>query len=446
VIEWYCERCKHSRIGEVCGNCGSACKVANQDEKHACQNCGSTSLGDPVTLLKSLSSEFYTIISKVNEVQPELAELYRSFDFFVTLVRLCRLAGVLGFPQIEDQVMKCARGLTLINDKALHQLSKVRKEALFDLRRIDYFRNVELEHYRNAETILQSTSNSIIQITELMRHWIAEVKIEIAVLRELALPLRQHYELLSQVSHLLPDDLYTVAAIIPPIEMAVKTDRVALKTEAYLVFGEEYFLFIPRNVKKLKQNGAVNKIKYQTILNIKPKHSILKGSQLRLTLQQGVIRISAPPKVIDIIHQYYHFIQSSESFFVGSAKMIIEIEEKAPNKVSFKDASNKFIDVFRERLFGSPALATSDAPLQQTSIREIRNKISDLQNNVRQLDSQARNRLVGSEVYQDQRSQIKENMRSLQENINRLVDRSVGGTVGGYLARDMNSWVTNEEY
>jgi hypothetical protein len=396
--------------------------------------------------LKNLNSEYFSIISGVNIVLPELAELYRTFEFYVTLVRLCRIAGLLGFPQVEDQLERCSNGLHLISKKGTNQLMKIQKEALFDLRNINYFHDVQLEHYRNAESIIRSASKSIQQVSDLTRHWICEVKQELIRLKDMALPLKQHYALLSEISRDLPDGISSVAALIPPVGMSFPQGKRVKKTHAYLVFAEEHLICIPKDISKYRKNNKVmnpNKFHYRQIRNITTSHSIIKGSQLKIALQEKMIKISAPPNLIEVINDYLELILSGRPYTVGSDKIIINIEENSPNKSGYKNATTKFISTIRERLFGSSIQTPDYAPFATSSIKELRRKISSLQKNIRELDHQARSRYVDYDEYQSQRSQLKDSMRSLQDNMNHLVDKSVGG----HLAKEMNhnNWFINPD-
>ena len=94
IVNWHCTTCQKITNGEICGKCGDESQTIDQRHIPSCPNCKSTSLGDPTALLGNLNSDFYSIISKVTDVIPELNDLHRKFDFFVTLVRLCRLAGL----------------------------------------------------------------------------------------------------------------------------------------------------------------------------------------------------------------------------------------------------------------------------------------------------------------------------------------------------------------
>ncbi len=450
IIDWYCGNCENHCSGEFCGSCGSSCRIINRTAKQSCPNCRSILLGDPSLLLNNLQSEFFSIITKLNNILPEILELHRTFDFFVTLVRLCRLAGLLGFPQIEDQLDKCSKGLTLITKNGINQLSKVRQEVIFDLKHIQYFNNIKLEHYRNAETILSSTTKSIQQVSDLIQYWINEIKIEFEKLRELAFPLKKHYELLSEISRNLQEKLTNVAALVPPVGMKISTRKQTFRSQAYIIFSDEQIICLPEEIKNPRKRGKKAqgiKFNYEKILDISVKHSVIKGSRLIINLMDDQIKINSSPHIIEILKKYFDLILSGEPYFVGSAKRIVTIEENAPNKNEYKSAINRFISFFREHLFGIPDQKPPQIPFQSSSIQELRKRIGDLQENVRDLDHQAKNRLVNYGEYQSQRSQIKEDLRSIQDNINSYVDNSVGNYLGGHLAKDMNSnkWVSSTD-
>ena len=82
-------------------------------------------------------------------------------------------------------------------------------------------------------------------------------------------------------------------------------------------------------------------------------NSVLKGTQLDIMLDQGQIVINAPPQVLDRVDEYFQLIYDNEPYMVGSAKKIKQIEAETPDKNEFKRASQKFINIFREWLFGT---------------------------------------------------------------------------------------------
>ncbi|KKL17842.1 hypothetical protein LCGC14_2481470 [marine sediment metagenome] len=175
---WFCNSCGDEATAKTCGSCGSKTKVIQTNLIKICQSCKGNSLGEPETLITQLPSEFFSIASKIKDTYPDLIEVHRKFDFSLTLVRLCRLANLVGFPQIEEHLRKCSIGLQSITERGIEHISRIRKEASFDLRNMDNFKNIELEHYRNANTILQSTYDKINKVNTLMRHWIEQVIIE----------------------------------------------------------------------------------------------------------------------------------------------------------------------------------------------------------------------------------------------------------------------------
>ena len=244
---FYCKSCKQDISTEICGYCGTNAIISAYVPKEACSFCGSTNIGDPELLLKNLPSDFYSVIAKVEDIAPDMTELFRSFEFMVALVQYCRLAGFLGFPQMEQQLEQCSGALGKINQRVLRELSQIRQEALYDLRRLDYLQNVDLMHFRNAETVMQSTSEKIDKLAEHIQYWIAEVKSRIEELKPLAFFLRKHHELLVEINRYLPEGIHDVAAIIPPISMHIKLKRKQEKGECYIIFTEEYCVFLPKS-------------------------------------------------------------------------------------------------------------------------------------------------------------------------------------------------------
>jgi hypothetical protein len=404
--------------------------VSSTVDEKACPTCHSTGLGDPELLLKNLPSEFFSIINKCQDVHTEIIDLYRSFDFYVGLVRFCRIGRFLGFPQIEQQLIKCARGLQLINEKSISQLTKIRQEALHDLWNIRYFEEVEIDHYRSADAILKNTEEKILHLNTLVRKWIDEVQIEVDKLKQLARPLRQHYILMQEINRYLPDGIHHVAAIIPPIGMNIGLTRKRFKGEAYTIFTEEQFILLPQSALDQKDevvNGI--KIEYDEIKDYETNHSLLHGSQLEMKLSQGKLAFSAPTPVLDKVTQYFDLVLSEKPFMVGSPKDIFKIEEGAPDKNEYKRATTKFVQIFRERLFGHPGELGEPQPSKNMSIKEIIAKIRQLEELTRNIDLQARNYQINIPEYQSNRTKIQQEYEDMKRTLQQL---------GGHLTRNMD--------
>lgn len=427
VVDWQCNICNKFTNGEYCGTCGNESQIADQRHIPSCPNCSSTSLGDPTALLGNLNSDFYSIISKVTDVIPEINDLHRKFDFFVTLVRLCRLAGLTGFPQIETQLEKCGTGLNGISERGINQLNQVRKEVLYSIRSVNYFQDIELDHYRNAESVINSTQQSVQQIYQLLRYWIDEVDKELEKLVLLAKPLRQHYDLLTTVTRFLPNGVYNVAAIIPPTGMDIQSKKRKRKSESYIVFADEEFICLPREaVENSRKVIPAFNFSYHDIVKISEKHSLLRGDQLIIGLSEGHVKINGPPMVNSSIRDYFELVQSGQPFTVGSAKDIISIESNGPDKNKYKRATSKFIETIRDKLFGSPVQEYSPKEVRFSSMRELKHEFNRLEKSAQEIDYLAKNLQIDPEVYRQQRNSIKDALHSIRSSI---------GQMGGHVAR-----------
>ncbi|MDH5401156.1 MAG: hypothetical protein OEY49_01585 [Candidatus Heimdallarchaeota archaeon] len=421
IEEWKCHPCNLQSPGSLCGRCGSETSKIGETMIDCCTDCGSINLGDPGILLNNLAKDFFAIVSSIQDILPDLNDLHRNFDFQVTLVRLCRLAGFTGFPVIEDQLKKCSVGLKLITEKGINQLIKIRKEILFDLRSIDNFKELNIEHYRNADSIIQNTKRSINLITSLIRHWIEEVGEELNKLVDINISLKQHYELLTKINRYLPEEITNVTSIIPPISLKIQVDKHKFNEESYVVFSEHNFVCLPENVftQKNQYLAIGSGFSYKDIKQVYLKNSIITGCNLIIEMQKGSIQISGPPQALHRIHEYFIHIISDDPFFIKSPKIIMEIESKSPDKNEYKRATQKFIDVFRSKLFGDPLQKT---PLESSpiSISELKNQFVKLEKSAKDIDFRAKNLQINPDEYKNYRHQIKSELQNIRENINRL--------------------------
>ncbi len=433
---WFCNNCGVDATAKSCGSCGSKTKVTQSNVIRICPSCKSSSLGEPDVLINQLPSEFFSIAAKIKDVYPELIEVHRKFDFSLTLVRLCRLANLVGFPQIEEQLSKCSIGLQSITERGIEHISRIRKEASFDLRNIDNFKNVDLEHYRNANAILQSTSIKINKVSSLMRYWIEEVSVELDQLMRIAGPLRQHYELLTRISRYLPEGISNVVAVLPALPIHLKRRRINKRLECFLIFAEETFICLPSSVldQENKSNRLINGMQfpYDNVVNIKTSNSLLKGYQLQIDTKEGTLKINNSPIIIKGIVEYFDLILSGEPYVVGGPKEILDIESNGPDKSKFKRASQKFIDIINEKLFGSPVQHPDRSETAYNSVSQIQSEYKNLLRKIREIDFLAQNLQIDPQAYQTHRSTFKENMRNIQDSL---------GSLGGHVVkRSIDDW------
>ncbi|OLS24800.1 MAG: hypothetical protein HeimC2_21060 [Candidatus Heimdallarchaeota archaeon LC_2] len=434
---WFCNSCGDEATAKTCGSCGSKTKVIQTNLIKICQSCKGNSLGEPETLITQLPSEFFSIASKIKDTYPDLIEVHRKFDFSLTLVRLCRLANLVGFPQIEEHLRKCSIGLQSITERGIEHISRIRKEASFDLRNMDNFKNIELEHYRNANTILQSTYDKINKVNTLMRHWIEQVTIELDQMMRIAGPLRQHYELLTQISRYLPQGISNVVAVLPALPIHLKKKRFNKRIECFMIFAEEVFICLPSSVldQDNESNRLINGIQfpYSKVQNINTSNSLLKGYQLQIETNEGTLKINNSPIIINGIVEYFELILSGEPYVVGGPKEILEIESNGPDKSKFKRASQKFIDIINEKLFGSSVQLPDRSDKIFNSVSQIQTEYKSLLRKIREIDFLAQNLQIDPQAYQTHRSTFKENMRTIQDSL---------GSLGGHVVKrtfdDMN--------
>jgi hypothetical protein len=370
-------------------------------------------------------------------------EVHRKFDFTLTLVRLCRLANLVGFPQIEHQLKKCSQGLQSLTRRGIDHVQRIRKEASFDLRNIEYFANLDLEHYRNANSILQSTETKVKKVTTLIRYWIEEVTVELDQLMMVAGPLRQHYELLTQISRYLPEGVTQVVAVLPPQYMHLDTKRINKRSECFLVFGEDRFVCLPTSVldQKSKQSKVINGIQfdYTDIIDTQATTSLLRGHQLLIRTKNAKIRINNSPIIINGTKEYFDLILSGKSFVIGSPKEILEIESNGPDKNKFKRASQKFIDIINEKLFGSPVQQPDKDEVPFNSVTQIQTEYQKLLRKIREIDFLAQNLQIDPQAYQNHRNNFKENLRTIQDSL---------GSLGGHIVKNsIDEWkLGKDEY
>ena len=426
-ITWQCENCNIIANGQYCGVCGSQCSKYDTIKEQICPTCKNSSLGDPQVILNNLDSDFFSIISTVSEILPSFAEAHRKFDFTVTLVRLCRLASFIGFPQIEVQLQKCAEALKEVSERGITQLNKIQRESMYFLRQINHFKKIEIDHFRNAEAILTSTLKSIKQLNAMLEHWLEEINQELDNLMLLAEPLRQQYELLSEVTKFLPSGVHSVAAIIPPHSINVKYQAKKKKMTSYLVFTETELLCLAADLKGQTSNKVASTVRfpYSAIVKVKQSNSLIKGSELNVRLNGGYLKLIAPSIVIKGVKGYLKLAHTNENFIIGSPKDIMEIESQSPDKYKYLRSTEKFTELIRSNIFDEAKRALPDKKFQ--SLTELKHAINLLGEKSREIDYQARTMQIDPDMYREKRSQIKDSFFSLRDNLANL---------GGHLMQD----------
>jgi len=416
-----CPNCTAEPNSEVCGSCGSTTKIDQERTISICPSCSSHRVEDPEVLLDNLPSNYYETITKVEVVNSEFIDLYRSFDFMVALVRFCRLAGLYGLPQMEMQLEKCSNAMVNINNNAIEGLSKIRKEGMYDIRQHDYFKKISLEHYRSLEGVLRHTEEKIEAHLKQIRHWVDEVKQRLEELTPTALFLREHYETLSTINRYLPTGVNDVAAIVPPIAMSINTPKRKENDECYIVFTQEYCVFLPKHALNDEEIVTGVKIPYANFIQRKRTNSLLKGVQLKIVLKQGNIVISAPPQVLDKVEEYFGLIDSDEPYMVGSPKKIIAIESDTPDKNEYKRAATKMINIFREWLFDDRVQkAHQEQKLELPSMKELKTQLDRLEKMYSNYNYQARHHQIPLDKYQEGTAEIKDNYASLRDKWSKL--------------------------
>jgi hypothetical protein len=418
----YCSICKKELTSEYCGECGIETQQIRKETKICCSNCGGLELNDPELIVNNLPSDYFSALSEIKDIQPKLDETYRSFEFFITIVRLCRLGGLMAFPQIEEQLNRCSSALQSINVKSIDQLMKVRQEALFDVRNMNYFSGADINNYRSAERIITNTTKLIKELIEMIQHWLDEVNIELNKLYTLADPLRRHYELLSRVKRSLPEGIYNVAAVIPAVSTQIKHKKETLRFIGFIIFAEEELVFLPQQAVEERNKEKVilgKRIPYDLIINHSKQHSSLKGSQLTIKILKGDIKINAPLNAIRGIEGYLKLIKGNHDFTIGSAKEILKIEAEAADKNTYRNATDKFVEIFRERLFGRGP-ANFFEPSSTLSLSALKKELIDLKRRANDLDTRASNLQVDPEKYTDFRYQINDSISSIQSNFDKM--------------------------
>lgn len=422
VITRYCSSCQKELSSEYCGDCGIETHQIRKEEKTCCSNCGGTELNDPELIVNNLPSDYFSALSEIKDIQPKLDETYRSFEFFITIVRLCRLGGLMAFPQIEEQLNRCSKALQFINTRSIDQLMKVRQEALFDVRNINYFSEVDINNYRSAERIITNTSELIRDLIEMIQHWLDEVNIELNKLYTLADPLRRHYELLSRVKRFLPEGIYNVAAVIPAVSTQIKHKKETHRFIGFIIFAEEELVFLPQQAVDERNKDKIilgKRIPYDLIINHSKQHSSLKGSQLTIKILKGDIKINAPLNVIRGIEGYLKLIKGNHDFTIGSAKEILKIEAEAADRNTYRHATDKFVEIFRERLFGRGP-ANFFEPNSNLSLSALKKELLELKRRANDLDARASNLQVDPDNYSDFRHQINDSINSIQSNFDKM--------------------------
>ena len=127
IAIWHCTTCDQVSNSSICAACGETCVAVEEVEKDSCANCLGVELHDPDEVLRSLPSNYFATVTKVKDILPQITEINNNFDFFISLVRQCRIAGLLAFPQIEDRLTRCAKGMEQINKRTITHLNKVRR-------------------------------------------------------------------------------------------------------------------------------------------------------------------------------------------------------------------------------------------------------------------------------------------------------------------------------
>ena len=402
----------------------------DQVERQCCANCLGFELSDPETILRSLPSDYFEAVSKITDILNNIAEINRSFDFFTALVRQCRIAGLMAFPQIENRLSRCSKGMAQINKRTLDHLTTVRKEALFELFNISYFRKLDISKYRSGERLVNNITESILQTMNFVSDWCDQVNAELDYLYKLSSPLRKHYELLQKISRYLPEGVFSIAGIVPAASMRVKRKKSLIKGDIYIIFGDEEVIFLPKQAINNVEVMVGMKVPYDEIRSITTKKSSIKGRQTLIKFNSGDALITAPPKVLKGITYYFDLIKSDKPLMIGSAKTILKIEAEASDKNEVKRACEKFIEIFNERLFG-PAYNPGESSTM--SMTDLQSKFKDLKQTSKNIDNRAKNLQINLDDYRHYRSQINDSLRNLRENFSRM---------GGHFTkpRDLDKW------
>ncbi|MCY3410973.1 MAG: hypothetical protein INQ03_04970 [Candidatus Heimdallarchaeota archaeon] len=416
VTTWMCSTCNEETDSALCGGCGEHCQMVNQTSKIVCANCESTRLSEPETILRTIGSDYFSAVEKVTDILPKITEINRSFDFFTALVRQCRLAGLMVFPQIETSLSRCSKGIIEINARTKVQLTKIRKDAIYEILNLSYLKNIEIDQYRLAERAINNIESSISQTIELVTFWVDEVNIELDRLYSLSKPLSKHYELLQTLQRYLPEGVRHIAGIVPAVPMRVKKGRSAFKHDTYIIFSEDEVIFLPKDAVTNMRITVGKRFSYKEIEQVQMASSSIKGTQLHINFNSGEVQVNAPPKVIKGIEHYFELIQSEKPLMIGSPKTILEIEAETADKFEVKRACDSFIEVFKERLFGERVIVQTP----DVSMKELQQRFETLKMTSDEIDNRARNLQINLDEYRSTRNQINDSLRNLRNDFRDL--------------------------
>ena len=106
--------------------------------------------------------------------------------------------------------------------------------------------------------------------------------------------------MLYDVKPYLPDNVYDVVAIIPPLNMHMKRDT-KNNDKCYVIFTENYCIFLPKNAIKYKLPDQFVKLKYADLKNKYESKSIIKGTQYIIELKQGRFKSPHHLKLLQLL-------------------------------------------------------------------------------------------------------------------------------------------------
>ena len=180
------------------------------------------------------------------------------------------------------------------------------------------------------------------------------------------------------------------------------------------------------------------KYHFDSVRSHTKQNNSLVGNQLMVKLKDAEIVINAPPSVVDGLISYFDLIKTDMSdFMVGSPKDILVIEADSSDKNEFKRAAGKFVEIFRDRLFGTSPANMPNAP--SYSITELKRELYDIKRKADDIDVRAKSLQIDPDEYSIYRSQINESIDAIQDNFNKL---------SGHFNKTYNikKWLNDDEH
>lgn len=372
---YFCNGCEIQLHTNICGRCGQIASLHRSNTLSLCPVCKSNELGDPYDLVESLPRQYYDTLAAVQDIGEQVQKLHRLYEKVMTHILYSRISGLLGFPEIEKKLTFLSVLLFELNEEGLKLVQNLKKETYYDLRTVEYFKELSLELYRVAYSKVKSLRERMEVLKSVSDDFIENIETEFVKFMPLFELLHLHRKTYLSIRDFLNINEQYVVAAFPPIQVKAQLP-LKRRMRAYIVLGEDALHLLPDNDDPASTKISID---HHQIYQASKKYDPIRGLRIKIKGQKCDITIRGSNEELETIIGYLHLIlqQDKAVYQIGSDKDIQKLNNNIPTSYQLVQEITEFLDIVSERLFNSDRTTNSYNPtFSPNDVREMLERIN----------------------------------------------------------------------